>query len=142
MTKALGIIIIFSAMLLAACSTAKQNAVEIPLENTRWELAELMGKSISEWQYENEPPYIIFEANSVKFNAYGGCNSMFGEYMGRNGEFKVDKVGSTKKFCGGNNIENDFYSAITAAIKYELEGDKLIFYDYSYEEILIFRAKN
>jgi len=141
MIKIFRILVIIAGLILAACSTSKQEASEMPFENTKWVLDSLNGKSVNEWQYAQTPPHITFEANTHKFTAYGGCNNMFGEYLTKDGNFSIDMVGATKKWCGDGNIEDDFYSALTAAISREVKRNKLLMYDHSGTPILIFSAE-
>jgi heat shock protein HslJ len=104
---------------------------KVDLENTRWELLELHGESITV-KVKDKAPYL--ELNPEKASAYGfgGCNRFFGSYQATERTLRFSTMGATRMACPeGMDQEQAFFRAIDATQRYEVHGSKLLLYSDS-----------
>jgi len=98
------------------------------LENTRWELLELNGKTITVTA-QGKAPYL--ELNPAKASAYGfgGCNRFFGSYETTERTLRFSTIGATRMACPeGMNQEQAFFRVLDATRRYEVHGSKLLLF--------------
>ena len=98
------------------------------LENTRWELLELDGKTITV-TVKDKAPYL--ELNPEKASAYGfgGCNRFFGSYETTDRTLQFSTMGATRMACPeGMDQEQAFFRALDSVRRYEVHGSKLLLY--------------
>jgi heat shock protein HslJ len=98
------------------------------LEDTRWALLELNGKTITV-KVNDRAPYL--ELNSKKASAYGfgGCNRFFGSYESSGHSLSFGAMGATRMACPeGMNEEQELFTALSATTRYEIHGSKLMLF--------------
>ncbi len=75
------------------------------------------------------PPLITFTADG-KISGEPGCNNLIGEYkIGKNGEFRFENLGLTRKLCAKPYMQQEraFMAMIEATRFAEKDGDKIVF---------------
>ena len=98
------------------------------LEDTRWALLELNGKTITVTVNDKAP---FLEMSSKKASAYGfgGCNRFFGSYQLSGKSLKFGAMGATRMACPeGMDQEQELFTALDATTRYEIHGSKLLLY--------------
>ena len=98
------------------------------LEDTRWALLELNGKTITVTVNDKAP---FLEMSSAKASAYGfgGCNRFFGSYEVSGKSLRFGAMGATRMACPeGMDQEQDLFTALEATTRYEIHGSKLLLY--------------
>ena len=104
------------------------STTKVDLENTRWELLELDGSSVTV-TVKDKAPY--FELNPDKASAYGfgGCNRFFGSYEATDRTLTFSTMGATRMACpDGVFQEQAFLRALDGARRYEIHGSKLLLF--------------
>ena len=98
------------------------------LEDTRWALLELNGKTVIV-HVKDRAPYL--ELNSKKASAYGfgGCNRFFGSYETSGHSLSFGAMGATRMACpDGMNEEQELFTTLGATTRYEIHGSKLMLF--------------
>lgn len=100
----------------------------VTLEDTRWALLELNGKTIRV-DVNDKAPYL--ELNSKKASAYGfgGCNRFFGTYQTSGQSLTLGAIGATRMACPeGMDQEQELFTVLGAVTRYEIHGSKLMLF--------------
>lgn len=100
----------------------------IKLEDTRWELVELHGTTVTV-RRDGKAPYL--ELNSKKKSAYGfgGCNRFFGSYESTDQTLRVGALGATRMACPeGMDREQELFVTLGAVDRYEIRGTQLLLF--------------
>lgn len=100
----------------------------ISLEDTRWALLEVNGKTIRV-EVNGKAPYL--ELNSKKASAYGfgGCNRFFGSYQAAGQSLTLGAMGATRMACPeGMDQEQELFTVLGAVTRYEIHGSKLMLF--------------
>ena len=100
----------------------------VTIEDTRWALLELNGKTITV-EVNDKAPYL--ELNSKKASAYGfgGCNRFFGTYQTSGQSLTLGAMGATRMACPeGMAQEQELLTLLGAVTRYEIHGSKLILF--------------
>lgn len=84
---------------------------------------------------------ITFEEGTNRVSGRSGCNNFFGSYTVEGDSISLDKIGSTKKFCGPEigKVESEFLNALIAIKTFTLKDGVLSLLDG--EEIIILASK-
>jgi ecotin len=92
------------------------------LENKRWRLVELMGKSITG---ESDKHYIIFNAANGVIEAKADCNVLTAPYKISNGsKLQLQPIITTNMACSGN-LEGEFVQMLESINNYAINGRDL-----------------
>jgi len=139
-TTPVGAILILT-LLLAACMNANQEqppAQSTALPGTGWVLVSLNGSA----PMEGREITLRFEEASVEGSA--GCNTYGGGYTISEDRLRLSGVYATEMACmepaGIMKQEQAYLSALNAADRYTLDGDRLEVYDQAGTQILAFVA--
>ncbi|WP_313501311.1 META domain-containing protein [Kaistella carnis] len=115
---------IFTAVTLASCSTmatskSKVGTSQANISNTQWTLAD---------NVKGNKPTLVIEGSKITGN--GGCNNYFAELMldPTVGNFSTKNIGATKKACPNMSEESNYFSTLSAATKYVVNGNTLELY--------------
>ena len=98
------------------------------LEDTRWALLELNGRTITV-EVNDKAPFL--ELNSKKASAYGfgGCNRFFGSYETSGQSLTLGALGSTRMACPeGMDQEQELFTVLGTVTRYEIHGSKLMLF--------------
>ncbi|ATA75262.1 META domain-containing protein [Capnocytophaga sp. H2931] len=77
-----------------------------------------------------------------KINGIGGCNNYFGAITELSQDkIQFGKVGATKKMCMEDNIETAYFTALSEVRTFKINDGKLVLFDASGKEKLIFSPK-
>lgn len=97
------------------------------LAETTWKLISLNKKKIV--QQGAKPYFIKLNSKEARFDAFTGCNSIFGNYaMPSSSTLSFMEVGATLMACANMTLETKFMNILQATNSYKLDNDKLIFY--------------
>lgn len=112
----------------------KQKDITFEL-NGSWGLETLDGAAVT----QPLKPTLTINSQEKKINGIGGCNNYFGMIaeLGQN-KIQFDKVGSTRKICMEDNIEMNYFAALSEVRTFTISDKKLILSDASGKEILVF----
>ncbi len=113
---------IFAAAAFASCSSLSSTKVggsQANITGTKWILAD---------QVKGKTPTLNIETDKITGN--GGCNSYFGEVLldATAGNFSAKNIGSTKMACADMSAESNFFSMLSEANKYVVNGNTLELY--------------
>jgi heat shock protein HslJ len=140
LTNLVSAILVLTA-LLAACSTAAQDqspAESAALLESEWVLISLEGDAL----IEDTQITLNFEEASIEGSA--GCNTYGGSYTASDDSFRLSGVYATEMACmeprGIMEQEQAYLSALNAAARYGVDGDRLEVYDEGGAQILLFAA--
>lgn len=117
-------------VLLSAC-TPSVSAVEAAKPSPTLPAAPLAG----EWQIDeasgttihNVKAYVRFNQQEQRFQAYAGCNRMFGTYQQHNHELTMGAVASTLMMCEAPYMANDrvIGQALENTAQYRIQAQQL-----------------
>jgi heat shock protein HslJ len=117
-------------LLIMACRPSSKigELVGVPstrtLEDTRWILKELNGKSIEISQ--QKAIYVQFNSADQTVTGFGGCNSLSGSFS-KNGATIQSELASTRMFCEGKmDDESAFLKILGQPGKYKVEKHMLL----------------
>ncbi len=121
---------------LAGCSSgsgsAGGGASEKELEGSQWQLVEVVGRTVPSLPGGRQP-HITLEAASRQAAGFAGCNNFFGGYLLKGGELTFGLLGSTQMACSEqeSDLEIDFFRALEASRRWQIEKGVLLFLDES-----------
>jgi hypothetical protein len=73
--------------------------------------------------------FIIFNNMKKSAGGSGGCNSFGGTLSIKGDHIRISQLISTQMYCEGiQQIENDFFSALTKVNRFEVKNKKLLLY--------------
>ncbi len=100
----------------------------VTLEDQKWALLELNGKTITVEVNDNAP---YLELNSKKASAYGfgGCNRFFGTYQTSGQSLTLGAIGATRMACPeGMDQEQELFTVLGTVTRFEIHGSKLMLF--------------
>lgn len=94
--------------------------------NGNWQLSAMNGVEYAAGKFEGEAPTLQFFQRDLKFGGYSGCNEIFGTFLIKGNEIRIDKnIGSTRMYCE-KSAEKVFISFLHLVNHFERKNDKLI----------------
>jgi len=121
---------------LVACSCSSTTA----LENTAWELESLNGNDVL------PGTTITIEFSGDQISGSAGCNHYGGSYQARESRLNVSDLFWTEMGClepeGILEQEQAYLDALSAAARYQIDGEGLEIFDNAGTRILVFVTSN
>jgi len=114
--------------ILSGCSlfSTKSTNSNLNLTGTRWVMHTLNSESIPNL---SQSIYLEFTSKDRKrFTGFAGCNEIFGEYSLNPNKILFDKMGSTRKTCYHQDLENNFLEMLKNSTHFKIRGHQLSFY--------------
>ncbi|WP_392419629.1 META domain-containing protein [Capnocytophaga canis] len=103
-----------------------------------WTLEKLDGNAVT----QSLKPSLSIHLQEKKINGIGGCNNYFGAITELSQDkIQFGKVGATKKMCMEDNIETAYFTALSEVRTFKINDGKLVLFDASGKEKLIFSPK-
>jgi len=121
---------------LAGCSSATasagREATAEELEGSQWQLVVVAGRAVPSLPGGRQP-HITLEAASRQAVGFAGCNNFFGGYLLKGEELTFGLLGSTQMACPEqeSDLEFDFFRALEASRRWQIEKGVLLFLDES-----------
>ncbi len=127
-----------SLLFVGCCSCrSKSNKVNKPLVQTQWQLSQINGQEIT----PTESKYTIQFDSEGRIGGLGDCNRLMADYTTTESRaLKIGAIAGTRMMCRDAKQEALFFSTLSKATHYAIDGDSLILLD-SGEIIAIFSAK-
>jgi len=101
---------------------------KVALENMRWGLLELEGKTITV-TVKDRAPYLELNPSKASAYGFGGCNRFFGSYKATERTLDFGVMGATRMACpDGMEQEQALFRALDATTRYEIHGSKLVLF--------------
>jgi copper homeostasis protein (lipoprotein) len=105
---------------------SKVNDMEVTMENTRWELVEIMGKPVTKTETQKEAIFITFDVEKNKVNGFGGCNNFMGGFEMKEGNIiKFEQMASTMMACENMGMEATFMQTLQQVDNYTMKDNVL-----------------
>lgn len=103
-----------------------------------WVLEKLNGNAVT----QSLKPNLNIHLQEKKINGIGGCNNYFGAItqLSQN-EIQFDNIGATRKMCMEDNVEALYFKTLSEVRKFKINEEKLILFDASGKETLVFSSK-
>jgi heat shock protein HslJ len=123
------------SMLLSSCS--KNNPIS--LDGSAWILTELNGQPVL------SEPLVTLSFNAGKLGGTDGCNHYGGSYTVKGSQFSAGKeLFSTLMACEEGIMQqaSAYLSALTSAVQYEINGEKLSLLDENGAALGVFNAQS
>lgn len=74
--------------------------------------------------------FLVFNKEKKSAGGNGGCNTFGGKLKVNNDIVSITEIISTKMYCEGvQQIENDFFNALSKVNRFEIKGKKLFLYE-------------
>lgn len=116
------------AVALSACCACRRNKSVTPFADTEWHLVQLNGSAVSSENYR------ATFADDGRVSGIGECNRFTGTYTRADGSSTgagaldvSDNLVATKMMCiAPGNRETEFFSALSAADAYSIDGQRLM----------------
>lgn len=112
-------------LFLVACTHNDQDSAPLTWSMAQlWTLTEINGTAID----APEPALLRFSSKDQSITGSTGCNRLFGSYTHEDGRFAVEKVGTTKRYCGGpqGELEQRLLEQLQSADRIRLVDDQLL----------------
>ena len=109
------------------------------LTTKKWMLSGINGNAVN---LTKNAPFLNFDANKGTAGGHSGCNSFGGDYEVTGSSIKFGDMIQTMMACGFEGrmeVERGFLEGLRNADRYEIRGDRLIFYQGD-REILVFEG--
>ena len=91
-----------------------------------WVLSDLPGEALTAESFENgHVPIMEINMQDSTLSGNGGCNSFHGQFSIVDGRFIPGDLMSTKRYCGENNREPDFFNALQGSFEVDIENHTL-----------------
>jgi len=74
-------------------------------------------------------PMITFDSQEKRISGFSGCNNFFGDFDPDSNELSLSKMGMTRKMCPDMKLENTFINNLRDSQTFNIENDRLLFYD-------------
>ena len=112
--------------LLLQCKSQQHSISQVSLENTRWRLVEVGGKTVSTPEGGREVfMQLIQEGNAGMLEGYAGCNGLGGGYQTEGRTIKFQPI-TTRMYCELQmDIETAFTGMLATADRYRIRGNTL-----------------
>lgn len=91
----------------------------------KWTLTKILEKAASDYSHKGQMPFVQFDLSSKQILGFGGCNNFSGTFTLSKEHIIIGPLRSTKMFCGENNIERDFFSALDGELEYQIDNGRL-----------------
>jgi heat shock protein HslJ len=105
---------------------SKVNDTEVTMENTRWELVEIMGKPVTKTETQKEAIFITFDTEKNRVNGFGGCNNFMGGFEMKEGNIiKFEQMASTMMACDNMEMETTFMQTLQQVDNYAMKDNVL-----------------
>ncbi|MBL1211508.1 copper resistance protein NlpE N-terminal domain-containing protein [Geminocystis sp. GBBB08] len=105
---------------------SKVNNQEVTMENTRWELVEIMGKPVIKNETQREAIFITFNKEKNRVNGFSGCNNFMGGIEIKEGNrLKFEQMASTMMACENMEIESTFLQTLQQVDNYGMKDNVL-----------------
>lgn len=105
---------------------SKVNDMEVTMENTRWELVEIMGKPVTKNETQREAIFITFNAEKNSVNGFGGCNNFMGGFETKEGNrITLTQMASTMMACENMEMESTFMQTLQQVDNYTMKDNVL-----------------
>lgn len=99
---------------------------EALLDEFRWELFEINGRTIEPSSNPEQQPYINFSMADTTVGAFAGCNSMGGKYILEEGQrIRFEKLHSTLMACDDMSLETELTEVLEKTDNYTLNNSIL-----------------
>lgn len=115
------------------------SSVNAPLFGTHWKLIELMGRKIADSASKKEMYLVLKKDSTVEGN--GGCNAFSASFIMKGNEITFSPLVSTKVYCPGLPVENEFFKALSTTDRFSLNSDTLSFREGKILTTAKFKAK-
>ena len=121
------------AVVLAGCAVSPApvtpQAIEsVPVEGTTWQLASLGGVAVQPGT-AMEQPTLRLDASTRRASGNTGCNSFGGSYTRAGDRLTFGDAAMTRRACAsGMDVEQRYVTALRAADRFEVAGDRLTLY--------------
>ncbi len=100
----------------------------VTLEDKRWALLELNGKTITV-TVNDRAPYLELNAKKASAYGFGGCNRFFGSYVTDGKSLTFGALGATRMACPeGMDQEQELFTVLGTVTRYEIHGSKLMLF--------------
>ena len=111
-------------LLLAGCCNCRQSSrLNKPLVGTTWQLVQIMAHDISA---EGDSYTLLLHDNGT-VTAVGDCNRITATYrMTVSRELGFSNIGSTRRMCKNQELENDFVEMLKSVTHYEMDADMML----------------
>ena len=124
-------------ILLGLISCTSSSSDVFPLRSSSWRLVELNNQPVS----SNEKIILIFNQHG-KITGQAPCNDYYAFYKQRGKYLIFAEAASSKKECGlsGNSLDKEevFIQNLEKVRSFNVDGNKLIFYDEYYKSLMAF----
>ncbi|BAQ60760.1 lipoprotein [Geminocystis sp. NIES-3708] len=105
---------------------SKVNDTEATMENTRWELVEIMGKPVTKTETQRQAIFITFDGEKNRVNGFGGCNNFMGGFEMKEGNrIKFEQMASTMMACENMEMEANFMQTLQQVDNYTIKDNVL-----------------
>ena len=102
-----------------------KNLTDPRLEDKKWVLTELQGKTVS-IKESMKVAFIQFEMETSKFHGNGSCNNFFGSYeLFEGGKLSFGNAASTMMACPDMELEKAFLEILSQADNYSVSDSTL-----------------
>ncbi|TVU68876.1 META domain-containing protein [Cobetia crustatorum] len=125
-----------AALTLGGCagvhSSADDQAVDEPLENTYWKLVALDDQSTPVVEGKREAHFVLHAPDASTQNSrVAGCNRLMGEYQHDERELSFDRLATTRMACPGEvgSLERDFLATLNEVSGWQIKGKTLTLLD-------------
>ena len=123
-----------AAITLVGCaganSSAENQAVNEPLENTYWKLMTLDEQPATVMEGTREA-HIVLHTEGSRLAGSTGCNRLMGEYQHDKHELSFDRLATTRMACPGEagSLERNFLDTLNDIAGWQVEGQTLTLTD-------------
>jgi heat shock protein HslJ len=108
----------------------KKNQEKVTLINN-WKVTSMRGV-----EEMDKNPTIKFDSQEKKISGFAGCNNFFGTFDPESKQMDFSRMGVTRKMCPDMTVENNFLNNLREISHYEIEGNKLFFYNKNNELLM------
>lgn len=121
--------------------TKVEETEEVSLANTRWELTEIMGKSVTKGENQREAIFIMFDGENKRVNGFGGCNNFMGGFEIKEGNvISFAPLASTMMACENMEMEANFMQTLQQVDNFALKDNVLSLHKAKMSPLLKFSA--
>lgn len=99
---------------------------EVTMQNTRWELVEIMGKPVTKTETQRQGIFITFDGEKNRVNGFGGCNNFMGGFEIKEGNrIKFEQMASTMMACENMEMETTLMQTLQQVDNYTIKDNIL-----------------